>query len=285
MDLRHKLLEVLGASDAHELVGGHQSRVFLMTCAGAQPVIAKVLDGGAIDRPAVETLLQMIAQLAEIDPQVCRPIPIAGELVTGIVADHQPAGLLTCYEYAGGVPVDPAEPADAARMGRALGRLHQSLRLIPDTKLPVVAALRADEPGVGGAYQLLHGDFGGSNLRRVGGRIRIFDLDDCGYGPIEFEIANSLYMVLFDAVTGECPATYRRFAGPFVAAYGGAAGADPDSKAVSHFIGRRISALGRWIDDPSSAPAGIRNASPQWREILRAFVRDWGDPRLYGESL
>lgn len=44
MDLRDKLLEVLGASSAVELTGGHQARVFPVRYAGTAPVIAKVVE-------------------------------------------------------------------------------------------------------------------------------------------------------------------------------------------------------------------------------------------------
>ncbi len=285
MPLRQTLIEVLGAADAQELVGGHQARVFLLAFSDAEPVIAKVLNGGAFDRAAVEHLVGMIAQLAQIDSQVCRPLAHAGALVTSIALEGQPGSLLTCYEYAAGVSVNPLDVDDAARMGCALGRLHQSLRRIPKTKLPVVAALRTDDPSLGSGYQLLHGDFSAGNLRRTDDRLRIFDLDDCGYGPVEFEIANSFYMVLFDAVTGHRPETVRSFVRPFMSSYAATTSMDLDSGVVAHFIGRRIGALGRWLDDLSSAPVGIRNSSPEWLEVLRAFVRDWGQTRRYQEML
>jgi Ser/Thr protein kinase RdoA (MazF antagonist) len=285
MDLRRHLLAELGASDAEELVGGHQSRVFLMSYTGAPPTIAKVLDGVAVDWSVVEARVEVVAHLAEINSEVCRPIAYRGRLVTEIVADDAPAGLLTLYEYADGAALEPANAADATQMGRALAGLHRSMARMPATDLPVVAALQGLEPGLGGEHQILHGDFNAGNVRQKDGVIRIFDLDDCGYGPVEFDVANALYMVLFDAVTGKRPESYETFAIPFKAAYCAGAGVDLSRGVVVGLIARRINALGRWIDDPHSAPIGIRNSTPEWREVLRAFVHELSETRAYERAL
>ena len=270
-DLPRHLIERLGAAAAEELTGGHQARVFLMTSASGARTIAKLLDAQAFDLSAVETLVQVVAQLADIDPQVCRPIPHAGRLVTRL--DVEPPSLLTCYEFADGVALDPTVPEDAAEMGRALARLHKSMRALPAADLPVVAALRGEADDEG-AYQLLHGDFGAGNLRRQDGRIRIFDFDDCGRGPVAFEVANALYMVMFDAITGQRPETYPTFARAFLAGYDEVSGAALSDEVVQGYIHRRVAALSRWLDDLPTAPIGIRNASPEWHAVLRAFVRD-----------
>ena len=38
-------------------------------------------------------------------------------------------------------------------------------------------------------------------------------------------------------------------------------------------IEARISTLGRWLDDLTTAPIGIRTSSAAWQEVLRTFVR------------
>jgi hypothetical protein len=45
---------------------------------------------------------------------------------------------------------------------------------------------------------------------------------------------------------------------------------------IDEMIEIRIEALGRWLDDPSSAPIGIRTSSPEWLETLTSFVRRRG---------
>lgn len=274
MNLRDTVLQVLGALSIAELTGGHQARVFRVTRSGGDPVIAKVVDAADASAAGVQARVEAMFRLAELDPQVCRPVRHAGAFVTRISADDAPAGLLTCHEFAEGREPDPLDTADAVRMGQSLARLHRSMRSLPAADLPLVAALRDQGPLAGGPVQLLHGDFSAGNLRFADDAVRIFDLDDCGQGPVEFEIANTLYMVLFDAVVNGRADTFRRFAGPFTSAYRDAAGADLDDGVVTHFIERRISALERWLDDLPSAPVGIRNATPAWRDVLRAFVRD-----------
>ena len=47
----------------------------------------------------------------------------------------------------------------------------------------------------------------------------MFDFDDCGYGPTSFDIANALYMVLFDVSTAGYSGRYEAFAASFLAGY------------------------------------------------------------------
>ena len=147
--------------------------------------------------------------------------------------------------------------------------------------VPTVAALAraATPPEVTwlGPHQLLHGDFSPSNLRWSRRRMRVFDFDDCGYGPIEFEVGNTLYMALFDAATSRTMERYDRFRAWFVDEYRSASGQDVPDDLVDAAISLRVATLGRWIDRPESAPIGIRTATPAWHDTLRAFVRSYTD--------
>jgi hypothetical protein len=51
------------------------------------------------------------------------------------------------------------------------------------------------------------------------GGLRIFDFDDCGYGLPAFDVANALYMVLFDAVVHAAPESDTTFRESFVSGY------------------------------------------------------------------
>ena len=101
---------------------------------------------------------------------------------------------------------------------------------------------------------------------------RLIDFDDCGYGPVAFDVANALYMVLFDASVGDRPKLYATFRPGFLAGYRQAAGRPLDDGEVDGFIDARVAALGRWLDDLPNAPIGIRTSSPEWLQTLRAFV-------------
>jgi len=131
----------------------------------------------------------------------------------------------------------------------------------------VAAALRCEV-----IDELLHGDFSAANLRVMNGVARIFDLDDCGYGPPAFDVANSLYMVLFDASVHEEMKTYQAFERSFVDGYVSASGPHLAEGSVDRFVDLRVRALASWLDDLDGAPIGIRTASPAWRATLRSFV-------------
>ncbi len=158
-------------------------------------------------------------------------------------------------------------------MGRTLARLHRSLALMPPIDVGHVAALEVGTPLVAGsAPQLLHGDFSSSNLRHHDGKLSVFDFDDCGYGPIEFDVANTLYMELFDAVMTNRIDRYRTFRTWFVDAYVSESGIDIHDDTLDAMIAVRRDALGYWIEHLDQAPIGIRTSSPEWLEQLRGFV-------------
>lgn len=182
-------------------------------------------------------------------------------------------GFVTCYEYADGDAPDAASPPDATLMGRTLAGLHEAMRSIRTNALPLVAALEAVQPDWDGPTQLLHGDFNTGNVRSSDGVTRVFDFDDCGYGPPAFDVANALYMVLFDDLTGRRPSIYRSFNEAFLSGYCSVSGHELGPDDLHEYIDLRVIALQTWVDEPSTAPVGIRNAPASWHTTLRSFVR------------
>jgi Ser/Thr protein kinase RdoA (MazF antagonist) len=233
--------------------------------------IAKVLDGSLVNAAEASTRVGVVAALADLDATVCRPIPLDGRLVTDLIVDDDFVGLLTAYEHADGVAMDTSNRDDAWRMGQVLAELHESMSCLPPADLPFVAALAsADSPMAD--CQLLHGDFNAGNLRQLDGSIKVFDFDDCGYGPPAFDVANALYMVLFDSIVGQHSDLYESFRQAFVSGYTDGAGRSLDAVFMTELIDRRVDALALWIDDIPNAPIGIRTATREWHEVLRSFV-------------
>jgi Ser/Thr protein kinase RdoA (MazF antagonist) len=111
----------------------------------------------------------------------------------------------------------------------------------------------------------------------VDGRVRVIDFDDCGYVPVEFEVGNTLYMVLFDASMSSRMQRYERFRTWFVDEYRSASGREVTDAMLDRAIRLRVGALGHWIDRPETAPIGIRTSTPEWGESLRTFVRSTTD--------
>ncbi len=207
---------------------------------------------------------------------MCRPIRVDGNLVNRIADDVGRPALLLCSEFAEGVALDVASRSDAELMGTTLAALHRSLARIAPQGIPEVAALQAVGWDAGShmdhEFLLLHGDFNSGNLRRSDSIVKVFDFEDCAYGPRSFEIANALYMVLFSSTVENETSRFRTFEEYFLCGYAMEDGRDVDRRAVDHFLDLRVRALERWLQDLSTAPIGIRSATPQWHRILRSFV-------------
>jgi Ser/Thr protein kinase RdoA (MazF antagonist) len=187
--------------------------------------------------------------------------------------------LVTATSLIDGDRVEESNAAHSELVGESLAGLHRSMREIPAVDIPRVAALRSDAGHWGRSAesdQLLHGDFNTSNLILTAAGIRIFDFDDCGYGPIEFDVANAIYMVGFDLWVNEgSMATLPAFRSAFVAGYSRSSDRTLEDAIVDALIDARVMALRRWAANPSTAPMGIRNASAEWIETLERFAQEW----------
>ncbi|MDY7101435.1 MAG: phosphotransferase [Actinomycetota bacterium] len=260
-----------GVAGAEELHAGKQSRVFAASLAGTD-VVVKLTDRRACDRATLSSRMEAVLALARELPVVVAPVRLDDELIRPI-ADWW----MTATPFVAGGPLDVTDPGDAHLMGVTLAHLHEALARLPVLAIPTVAALDA-VPGVADrtGRQLLHGDFSDQNVLATSAGLRVLDFDDCGYGPVEYDVANSLYMVLFDAEVTSRPDQYEAFRPPFLRGYAHGAGRELADAAVDALIGARITALGCWLDDLPSAPIGIRTSSPAWLDTLRSFVRSHG---------
>lgn len=278
MDLVEYLTYSLDLSEVDALAGGHQSSVFRAVRRDGARVAVKSIDASLVDREELEIRLSVVNALADHDPRVCRPVVLGGDLIIDLAMSEGQDRYLVGYEFASGEEPDPTRASDSARMGAALSDLHESMRELPIVALPVIGALRA--ASMDGAYaistgQLLHGDFSASNLRQIGEEVRIFDFDDCGYGPPEFDVANALYMVLFDQTRRGTPRIYETFRQSFIDGYLNSSGPSIRTDSLDRFIDLRVHALALWLDDLDSAPIGIRNAPSAWHATLRSFVSSY----------
>lgn len=266
----------LGLTDARELFGGHQSTVLRVEFAGS-PVVLKLIDAVGVEPQLLDTRVAMVLRLAALSDAVCAPVAIRDRFVHEFNFADSPGCYGICYEFADGVSPDVGDPDDAALMGRELGRLHRYMAQLPAVDLPVMtgfADTSAEEHRQCGPPQLLHGDFNSANVRLTPGRPRIFDFDDSGYGPVEFDLAQALYVELFDA-GGRRNGRYASFRRNFLNAYTESSRAEWSADSLDTLITKRVRALEGWLDDLSHAPAGIRNSSAEWHKRLRAFVNDY----------
>lgn len=275
-------LASLGLTDLGRIVGGWQSVAVYGGTVDDQRVGVKVFDARLADRDALDVRLDVLLRLRTATDTVCAPVPVGGRLVNEIAANEiDPAYVVVAYEFAEGAAPDIGQPGDAAQMGRVLAELHASMAALPPYRLPDLAAFPsvvdlgdvAEPPHDGSPRQLLHGDFSSKNVRVASAKWRIFDFDDCGYGTVELDVANSLYFVLFDAMTGGDQEGYRRFREAFLRSYRDRSGSAATDAVLDRLITRRVLALASWLADPDTAPAGIRTASVAWRTTLDGFVQ------------
>lgn len=251
-----------------ELYAGKQSRVFVATVNGEKAAL-KLTERRLVDPSVLAERMLVAERVASESEEAIAPVRINRELV------HPVGGwLATATPFVAGRPTDITAASDSRSLGRSLARLHSALARLPRVALPPVAALVAVDAQVDrSGWQLLHGDFGAQNTIATPEGLRVFDFDDCGYGPVTYDVANTLYMVLFDAEVNGRHEQYAAFRSAFLEGYSDGTRAGMEPSAVDSMIDIRIRALGCWLDDLANAPIGIRTSSPEWRETLRAFVR------------
>ncbi|MCP4960617.1 MAG: phosphotransferase, partial [Actinomycetia bacterium] len=177
----------------------------------------KLTDGRLVD-DGFHRRLEVLASLAQVDESVVGPLEFGSRLVAQL-----DEWLGVVYPFVAGRVPDLTDESDVRRMAATLSKFHTSLDRLGPVDLPSVAALRETDWVSGaegfGRAQLLHGDFSATNTLLVGGRVRVIDFDDCGYGPVEFDVGNTLYMVLFDASMSSRMRPYERFRSWFVDEY------------------------------------------------------------------
>lgn len=269
--LAAQLAATFGLCDVVAVQGGHQAHVF--TAVGADgPLIVKVIDAALSDAAAVLARVAMVATLADAEPAVCRPLAHEGRLVHEVSLGDSAVGLATLWELAEGRASDPGNHTDAALMGATLSRLHAAMATLDPSELPAVAAYRGAPPA--SSWQLLHGDFNTANVRIDidGAAVRVFDFDDCGRGPIEFDVANAIYMVLFDCHLAGTPLVAAQFRTALLHGYSQQSGITLAADVIDREIERRVDALAGWLNVPETAPIGIRTSTDEWKRVLRAFV-------------
>jgi Ser/Thr protein kinase RdoA (MazF antagonist) len=154
-------------------------------------------------------------------------------------------------EYVEGARPDTTDRADVETMAETLAVLHDSLATLTEITLPPVAALNETSNGAPGERQLIHGDYAAANLIATSSGLKVIDFDECGQGSIEFEVGNTLYMVLFDAWHAGEHDHYDRIRSWFVDRYRRAAAFDVDEALLDEAIRVRARALKRWLATPT----------------------------------
>ena len=258
----------LGLRRVRQMTSGHQSRVLSADLAG-RSVVVKLTDARFVDNARFGTRMEMIAELGRRDEHVIAPIELDGQFVRRLGQWQA-----VIFPFARGRPPSIDHRPDVSRMGWMMAALHRSLARLEPFDLPPAAALAV--PGLdvpdAGPVQLLHGDFSTANLLMHDANYSVLDFDDAGYGPVAFEVANSIFMVLFDATIHGDPGRAQVFREWLVDSYQAESGAVIADDLLDRMIGVRRDALAYWVDHPSSAPIGIRTSTSDWLDRIRKFL-------------
>jgi Ser/Thr protein kinase RdoA (MazF antagonist) len=292
-----KSLKALGAelaiTDLTPISGGKQNYVLSGTRNG-EVCVLKVTDSRHRSLIDLETQLAMLAALKHYAANVCVPLSLTGDsYIQETIIEGIPF-YLVAYPYAAGKDVQIGEHSQ--EMGQALAELHVAMQQLPRypfaeigrgknlanikrtaqaLKIPAEVYSAAQSLHRPEEIQLLHGDFSAANLKIDGLKVNVFDFDNCIYGLPAYELANTLYMVLFDEMTGKGHdlKRYRHFRQGFLAGYMGSSLKPLAATDIDAFIDYRVLMLAAWLHSPDGAPLFIRQASPAWLETLHAFVK------------
>ncbi len=292
------LVNALNFEDLAAVPEGKQNLVFSCLLRGEKSII-KVTDSRHRTRHMLETQLSMLSAVSRYNSDVCAPKPVFDK---AYIAELELEGIpfyVTVYPYAPGESADIRLDRHGYLMGQTLAKLHGSMRLLPtyafgeiNTGISLIKVKNASQtttPGVSdkifeglerwdrSAPQLLHGDFSSSNIRIENSAVTIFDFDNCVYGNAAYELANSLYMVLFDGVEhrrGDL-SRYRKFRRTFLAGYASSSGEPIQVHLINLFVSYRVLLLSSWLQDPDDAPLFIRQAPSSWLVTLQKFVNTY----------
>ena len=257
----------------------------------------KVVSADAVDAAALRGRLAAVRRLAGIAPAVCAPLDLDGAIISSLPGVDGHLDHVMLFAFADGRAPSPLLPADTEAIGATLALIHDAGRSIAHDDVPRFAVIDVEAAALappsatdallrvlervrrfdGSApATLLHGDYGSHNLRMSAGEVRVFDFDECGVGPAEYDVANSLYLALFDLTVergaGELFSAFRR---DFLSSYDTVAATPLDRSAVDDLVILRAMMLSRWLAEPSIAPRGVAAADAAWKTRLAEFVTDF----------
>jgi Ser/Thr protein kinase RdoA (MazF antagonist) len=265
-------------TDVRPLAGGHQSKVLRARSAG-RDIVLKLVSAASSPRQAVVERVRMIGELSDLTPLVCRPVELEGHVVRDVLDPDLGDAHLVVYQHVDGLVPDPVAMGDADAMGGVLAELHAAMRRLGPFDLPPHPLARGASAGsdrrTSAGWQLLHGDFGAANLRRTATGWRVFDFDDCGHGEVAHDVANALYMIMFDAVVGRDRPDALVVWPAFLGGYERTAGVALDRGRLRSIVDDRVGLLAIWLAEPTSAPPGIADADPAWKDTLGRFLASY----------
>ena len=245
------------------------------------------------------TLINGIRNIIELPHQ---PIPHKpDQYILPITFEHD-TYYSVAFKFIDGSPLDSGRPYEIKSAAATLARFHRvtagKLRSIDRPTLfhsPIYdisyathdhiydelkawkSRLQSSSP----LYGILHGDYNFSNLIKSINYIYLIDFEDSCYGWYAYEIANALYMELFDQRKKQLLDKFSDFFKQFLQSY---FLAWPEAKVILEdipmYITYRVLMLESWLNGNPAAPAFIKSATSSWKKELIQFI-DLYKTKLY----
>ena len=285
----------MGLKDVKPVKAGKQNYVFTYMY-DEETRIAKVADSRHRSLQDLQTQIAMLKELSVHNATVCTPTCIKDECLIAELGLENLIFYVVAYPFVAGAAADIGNPKHIDLMAKSLAQLHSDMRRLPSYSFPKIVDVKT-KPALTRVFQnlrgaeaifntaiahlktddaqLLNGDFNAGNLKIEDQNVKIFDFDNCAYGSTAYELANTLYMVLFDDVTQGGTATYLMFKRTFLESYHIESGTPIEEQTIQDLIGYRVILLASWLMEPDDAPLFIQQSSRQWLDTLGSFVKTY----------
>lgn len=174
----------------------------------------------------------------------------------------------TIFPFVNGSPSNIKSESSAFYFGSLLAQLHTVLAGLENQyNLPV------SQNKSSGKRYLIHGDFNPTNVLTTNTSSTIIDFEDACYSTYEYELANSIYMIMFDYRHNPIQFRDSGFISGFLGGYTDSR--EIDLQGIRTCMDERVSMLQQWLTEPSSAPLSIASSSESWKQELTNFVMSY----------
>jgi Ser/Thr protein kinase RdoA (MazF antagonist) len=253
--------------ECFERLPGQQNLVFGGRVDGAS-VVVRLTNPQHRTASQIDVELDLLTKLSQTTALVVPPCPFpSGRLVETVRYTGQER-LGTLFPYVSGEIFQPASFETAASLGALLAQLHAALAsLHPRFDLPVMSQFS-------NATRLIHGDFNFGNVLKTADGFLVLDFENACYSTYEFDVANCLYMALFDHRNSVQELLETELAPGLMAGY--ARHATLSLSDVRESVSHRVSMLTGWLEGSDETPLSVSNSSSEWKGTLNAFVEAYG---------
>ncbi len=251
--------------------------------------------------------------------QIQTEIAVIYEIINVIELPHQPYPLklnhhlvpisfehdnyfAVAFNFIDGSPLDHGNTADIKSAAAILARFHRAMSgKLKSIELPTLfqsafydisyathdhtyeelKAWKSRLQTSSQCYGFIHGDYNFSNIIKSVIYIYLVDFEDSCYGWYAYDIANTLYMELFDHRNDPSIHQFSKFYAHFLQSY---LLAWPEAKVIIEdvpmFITYRVLMLESWLNGNPEAPNFIQTAETPWKKELIQFI-DLYKTKLY----